>query len=65
MHDDGDVCVGGDRARVLIGTRAVRSVAFVVAALALAVVPVRSWQRWRSCCWGSMDRARHGLLEDQ
>ena len=42
MHDDGDVCVGGGRAHVLVGTRAASSVAFAVAALALAVVPRRS-----------------------
>ena len=64
MHDDGDVCVGGGKARVLVGTRAASSVAFAVAALALAVVPRRSWQRWKSCCWSSMDRARLGLLDD-
>ena len=65
MHDDGDVCVGGGRARVLVGTRATCSVAFAVATLALAVVPRRSWRRWRSCCWGSMDHAWLGLLDDQ
>ena len=65
MHDDGDVCVGCGRARVLVGTRAASSVAFAVAALALAVVPRRSWLRWRNCCRGSMDRARLGLLDDQ
>ena len=65
MHDDGDVCVGGGRARVLVGTRAASSVAFAMATLALAVVPRQSWRRWRSCCWGSMDRVRLRLLDDQ
>ena len=31
MHDDGDVCVGGTRVRVLVGTRAACSVALTVA----------------------------------
>jgi hypothetical protein len=36
------VCVGGGRARVLVGTRAASSVAFAPATPALAVVPRRS-----------------------
>ena len=56
MRDDGDVCVGSGRARVLVGTRAASDVALAVAAPALAVVPRRSWRRWSSWCWGSMGR---------
>jgi hypothetical protein len=59
------VCVSAGRARALVGTRAASSVAFVVAAPALAVVPRRSWRCWSSCCPGSMGRARLGLLDDQ
>ena len=64
MHDDGDVCVGSGRARVLVGTRAASGVALAVVAPALAVVPRRSWRRWSSWCWGSMGRARLRLLDD-
>jgi len=64
MHDD-DVCVGGGRACVLVGTCATCSVALAVAAPALAVVPRRFRRRWSSWCWGSMGRARLGPLDDQ
>ena len=65
MHDDDDVCVGGGRARVLVGTRAASDVALAVAAPALAVVPRRSWRHWSSCYRGSMGRTRLGLHDDQ
>ena len=64
MCDDGDVCVGSGRARLLVGTRAASDVALAVGAPALAVVPRRSWRRWSSWCWGSMGRGRLRLLDD-
>ena len=51
MHDDGGVRVGSGGARVLVGTHVASSVAFTVAAPALAVVPRRSWRRGSSR-WG-------------
>ena len=58
------MCVGGGRARVLVGTRAASSVAFAVATLALAVVPRRSLRRWSSWRWGSMGLGLLRLLDD-
>ena len=64
MHDDDDVCVGGGRARVLVGTRAACSVALAVATPVLAVVPRRSCWRWSSWCWSNLGRAQLRLLDD-
>ena len=58
------VCGGGDKVRVLVGTRAASSVAFAVATPALAVVPRRFLRRWSSWCWGSMGRGRLRHLDD-
>jgi hypothetical protein len=59
------VCVGGSKARVLVGTCAACSVAFAVATPALVVVPRLPWRRWSSFCRDSMGRALLGLLDDR
>jgi hypothetical protein len=58
-------CVGSGRARVLVGTRAAKSVAFAPASPALAVAPRQSWTAMMSVvevAW--MQSAWLGLLDD-